>query len=137
QDFLEPVSLEVRNLPPGVTATRAAVPAGQGRAELELTAAPTAVPIDRSSVHVAVSAGEVDARSPAFILSIAKPSFTFSFEPSQLKVRKGESRTLKVKLNRTANAFLGPVEIEWANLPKYVKALRTGTGAGRAEWQEF
>lgn len=134
-DFAEPVRLEMRNLPPGVTAVPVKLTAEQNSGELELVAAPDAVPIDRRSINVVAIAGERQFPSPSFILSVAKASFAMTFEPAHLKVRKGESRTLKVTLQRMPEAYAGPVEIELANLPKHVKAIPKGKGQG--ERREF
>ncbi len=134
-DFAEPIKLEMRNLPPGVTAAPVALSGEQNSGEIELIAAPTAVPIERRSINVVALAGERQFPSPSFILTVAKASFALAFEPAHVKVRKGESRPLKVVLQRMPEAYQGSVEIELANLPKHVKALPKGKGQG--DWREF
>ncbi len=73
--YAGPITLQVRNLPPNVTAPAAAIPAGQTQVEIELTAAPTAAPGDRAGVNVlgtAAAAGNQQGASPNFVVSVQK-----------------------------------------------------------------
>lgn len=69
-----PIALEFRNLPPGVTAPSVAIPPGQTRLEIPLTAATTAAPGSSETVQVqgtAPAAGNQQANSSGFRVAVA------------------------------------------------------------------
>jgi hypothetical protein len=70
-----PIALQLRNLPPGVTAPAATIAAGQALAEVELSAAPTAAVGDRAGVNVlgtAPAAANQQNASAGFTVSVLK-----------------------------------------------------------------
>jgi hypothetical protein len=70
-----PITLEVRNLPGFVTAAKTTLAAGQDAAELELSAAANATPVQKADVNVlgtASAAGNQQQASASFLVTIAK-----------------------------------------------------------------
>ncbi|HKB36276.1 MAG TPA: PPC domain-containing protein [Gemmataceae bacterium] len=70
-----PIALEVRNLPPNVTATKGTIAQGQVVAEVELSAAANATVGNKADVQVAgiaTAAGNATRMSPNFTLSVVK-----------------------------------------------------------------
>jgi hypothetical protein len=70
-----PISVELRNLPGKVTATKGVIPQGQAMLELELSAAPDAAVSNKADIHaagVATAAGNVTVNSPNVTLSVLK-----------------------------------------------------------------
>jgi hypothetical protein len=70
-----PVGLTVANLPGGVTASKATIPANLTSTEIELTAAAKAAPVEKSQVNVtgtAAEAGNPGAASASFSLRVVK-----------------------------------------------------------------
>ncbi len=73
--FTGPITLVVRNLPPGVTAAKAEILAGQPSAEVVLTAAANASPAEKNQVNVlgsAPSLGNQQNATPNLTLKVAK-----------------------------------------------------------------
>src|SRR5262249_4368398 len=73
--YAGPISVELKNLPPQVTANKATVPEKQDQAEIEVAAAATARPVDKNDVAVvgaATAAANQQATSPAFTVSVLK-----------------------------------------------------------------
>ncbi|HEV3259847.1 MAG TPA: PPC domain-containing protein [Gemmataceae bacterium] len=71
-----PVALELRNLPANVTATKAVIDAGHGKAVLEVAAAANAAVASKADIKVvgtATAAGNQQAESPNITLSVTKP----------------------------------------------------------------
>lgn len=70
-----PIALEVRKLPAGVTAGKAAIPMGQAALEIEVAAVANAAPTTKGDVDVlgtATAAGNQQAATPAFTITIGK-----------------------------------------------------------------
>ncbi len=70
-----PITVELKNLPAQVTANKITVAEKQDQGEIEVTAAPTAAVADKadvSAVAIATAAGNQQATSPAFTVSILK-----------------------------------------------------------------
>jgi hypothetical protein len=71
--FAGPIAVETRNLPPGVTAPKANIAAGQDSVEIELTAAATAQAADKADVEIVGTAPNYSpAVSPKFTVSVQK-----------------------------------------------------------------
>jgi hypothetical protein len=70
-----PITLEVRNLPPNVTAAKAEIPMSQTAVDVELTAAPAAAPVSKADVNVlgtAPAAANQQNASPNITVSVVK-----------------------------------------------------------------
>jgi hypothetical protein len=70
-----PITLELRNLPPNVTATKPTIAMGQNAADIEVTAAPTAAPVSKPDIHVfgtATMAGNQTNQTPNFTVEVKK-----------------------------------------------------------------
>jgi hypothetical protein len=70
-----PINLEVRNLPPGVQATKATLNKDQPNAEIEISALPNAAVGERKDVNilgVAPAAGNQQSASANFVVSVSK-----------------------------------------------------------------
>ena len=70
-----PITLDVRKLPANVTAGKASIAADQTTAEIELTAAPNAVPAEVMGVDVlgtATALSNLQNASPGFTLRVEK-----------------------------------------------------------------
>jgi hypothetical protein len=70
-----PIALTIRNLPAMVTASPATIAADQTMAEIEITVAPTAAPVEVATVDVsgtATALNNLQNASPAFTVRIAK-----------------------------------------------------------------
>lgn len=133
----DPIKLELRNLPAGLTARPVTVAPHEDAREIELTAAPTLAPGEKAGVEAFASTGTVEARSAPFKLHVAKPSITCVYEPALLRIPKGESRTLKVTIQRGREAYQGPLAISLANLPRYVTATLKENAPAGADWAVF
>jgi hypothetical protein len=73
--YAGPIALLVRNLPPNVTAPAATIAAGQAFVEVELTAAPTAAPVNKPGIDVlgtATAAANQQNAAPPFTLAVVK-----------------------------------------------------------------
>jgi hypothetical protein len=73
--YAGPITLAVRNLPPNVTATTPTIAMGQNTAEIELTAAAAAAPVDKADVNVlgtATAAANQQNASANFVVSVMK-----------------------------------------------------------------
>ena len=136
-NFAGPFRLELLSLPTGLTATAVNIEADTKVGEIELTAAPNLVPGEKTGIHAFGSAAEVQASSKAFSVTVTKPTISYTFEPTHLKIPQGETRTLKVTIERGREAYKGPVEITLANLPKNVTATVKGAGPEGADWAVF
>jgi hypothetical protein len=71
-----PITLEVRNLPANVTATKATIEQDKNEIEIEIAAAPNAPPGDKADVNIlgtATAAANQQNPSPNFTLSVVKP----------------------------------------------------------------
>ncbi len=70
--FAGPIALEVKNLPKGVTASKAPIPAGKNEVEIEVTAAANATAIEKADVTVTGVAAGHTATSAKFKVSVVK-----------------------------------------------------------------
>lgn len=73
--YTGPIAVELKNLPAQVTASKVTVPEKQDQAEIEIAAGPMAPAIDKtdvSAVATATAAGNQQATSPGFTLSVLK-----------------------------------------------------------------
>jgi hypothetical protein len=71
--YAGPIALEARNLPGGVTATKAAIAISQDTIEIELVAAPTAQAAEKPDVEIVGTAPNFQpAVSPKFLVSVTK-----------------------------------------------------------------
>ena len=71
------ISLEVRNLPAGVTASKIDLPTGKEHAEIVIQALPKAAPARKADVHIvgtATGAGNQQATSANLMVTVANPS---------------------------------------------------------------
>lgn len=71
-DFKGPVDVEVKNLPPNVTAVKATIPPDKTEVEIELTAAATAAAGDKPDVQVVATAGGQAGSPPPVVLKVVK-----------------------------------------------------------------
>ncbi len=128
KNLTDAVRVELRDLPVGVSAKSVVIPAKETVGEVEIVADPTTQPGTTNGVRAFASAGEVQTSSKPFGIRIAPPSITFTFDPPMLKLAPGQSRQVKVTLQRGREAFQGPVEIKLADLPKGVEWTTLGKG---------
>jgi hypothetical protein len=70
--YAGPIDLELKNLPAGVTATKAPIPAGKNDVEIEVTAAATAAPTEKADVNVTGTAAGQTAATPNFKVAVVK-----------------------------------------------------------------
>ena len=70
--FAGPIEVELKNLPANVTAAKASIPMGKADAEIELTAAPTAVAGDKADVNATGTAAGATAVSPNITVRVEK-----------------------------------------------------------------
>ena len=73
--YLGPITLELRNLPPNVTASKPMIPMGQNAVDIEVTAAPTATPAIKADVNVlgtATAAGNQTNQTPNITVGVLK-----------------------------------------------------------------
>jgi hypothetical protein len=131
-----PVALAFRNLPANVTAPKAAIPAGQDVAEVELTAAANAPVGARGDVSVLGTAAVANqsAASPNFTVRIQPPppaALALKADPAAVTVKAGATAKLKVTVERQNLA--GPVALTVENLPPKLTAAPATVPADQGE----
>jgi hypothetical protein len=118
-----PIAVELRNLPPTVTASKATIAMGQATVDIDLTAAANAVAIDKTDINVlgtATAAANQQNASPNFTVSVQVPPFDLKAEPTPLKLLPGAKT--KVKVTATRKGYQGPITVTLRNLPASVTA---------------
>ena len=130
KNVADAVKLELADLPAGLSASSVTLGASDSSAEIELTAAPGLEPGEKAGLRATATAGEVKGASSPFYATVLKPSFTCVYGPTGLKIPKGQSRQLKVTVQRAKEAYQGPIEISLANVPK---GLTVTQGANAAD----
>jgi hypothetical protein len=129
-----PITLEVRNLPANVTASKATIATGQQEAELEIVAAPAAALGNKADVNIlgtAVDAANQTNASPNFTVTVEPPAapFTLKVEPGEVKLPPGGKAKLKIVVTR--GGFAGAIAIEARNLPAGVTAPKATIAMGQ------
>jgi hypothetical protein len=132
------ITLQLRNLPDGVTVEPAKLAPGATEAHLTLKvdADASAAAIDLVTTgETKVGDATVTAISPAFSLSVTEvPGFTFAVEPKEMSITHGskEETSFTAKVQRRGG-FDGPIDLEWA-LPAPQSAFPAGKiEAGKSE----
>jgi hypothetical protein len=130
-----PIDVQVEGLPAGVTASRAAIPAGQASTVVILSAAPDASPGAPPAPIKIVGHAKVpgrdlirvaDAGAPLQLASvIPPPDVLVTAEPAQLAVEPGKTVTVTLHVQRQ-NAFKGRVPCTVENLPPGVRVVNVG-----------
>ncbi len=126
KNFTDPVRVELRDLPAGVSAKSVVIPAKETVGEFEIAAEPDVLPGTTTGTHALAKSGDALATSKPFSIRIAPPSITFTIEPPQLKLAPGQSKSVKVTLVRGREAYQGPIEIKLAELPRGVEWTPAG-----------
>ncbi len=137
KNLADAIQVELLGLPPGLSATPVSLSANETTAEVELSAAPGTTLGEKNRIHAVASAGAVQAKSAIFSVTVTKPVFTCVFEPTSIKIPKGETRQIKVIVQRAKEAYQGPIAISLANLPKNVTAVAKGVGPEGTDWASF
>src|SRR5581483_7040029 len=129
-----PIAVDLKNLPKGVSATKATLASGQDQAELELKADFGAAEGDHVEVQArgnATLAGKL-VSSPCITLNVASlgktPGLDLKVAPGAVQLSAGAKTTLKVTLVR--KGYDGPLVLEMRNLPADVEATPVKLAAG-------
>ena len=121
------IALELRNLPPQVTARRATIGPGKTNATITLAAAAGAPLGSRGDVDVLGTAplGNQQAASPAFTVRVQSPppKPAVKIEPAVVTLKPGGKAMIRVTIERTH--FAGPMTITIDGLPSKVSAATT------------
>lgn len=130
-----PITIELLNLPAGVSAAKAVIPHGQSAADIEVTAEAGATAGDRSNLAVlatAIAAGNTQMTSPSFTLRLQRqaPSFDLRVEPAIVRLTQGG--TGRVKVTATRHTYQGAIDIRLRNLPARVNAAPAVIPPGRS-----
>jgi hypothetical protein len=130
-----PIEIQVQGLPPGVTAGRATIPAGQTSTVVVLSAGANAsagaLPLPIKIVGHASMAGRdlvrvANAGAPLQLASvIPPPDVLVTAEPTQLAIQPGKSVTVTLHVQRQ-NGFKGRVPCSIENLPPGVRVVNVG-----------
>lgn len=128
------IPLELRNLPAGVTAASATIPAGETTAEIELRAAADAPILDQDGVVVQGKAGDQEVASAAFTVRVqqatAQAPFELKVDPTTVKVVRGGTARILVTATRSGD-FQAPISLELGNLPARVTATKAIIPTGK------
>jgi hypothetical protein len=130
-----PIEIEVLDLPPGVAAGRAMIPAGQNSTVVVLSAGQKASvgmlasPI-RIAGHASVAGRDlVRVANAGATLQLASvippPDVLVTAEPTQLAIQPGKSVTVTLKVDRQ-NGFKGRVPCSVENLPPGIRVVNVG-----------
>jgi hypothetical protein len=130
-----PIEIEVQDLPAGVAAGKATIPAGQTSTVVVLSAGPkasaAALPLPIKIVGHASVAGHdlvrvANAGAPLQLASvIPPPDVLVTAEPAQLAIQPGKSVTVTLHIARQ-NGFKGRVPCSVENLPPGVRVVNVG-----------
>jgi hypothetical protein len=104
---------------------------GQNAADVELKAAPTAPPGDKTDVRAAgTAAGLSGVNSPNFTLTIkALPSFDLKVETNPVTVHQAGRARLRITAVR--KDYAGPIAVEAHRLPAHISATKAIIPAGQ------
>jgi hypothetical protein len=119
-----PITIELRNLPAQVTASKPAIAKGETTATVELTASATAPLGVRGDVDAlgTVDLGQQQAASPPFAVKVQAPApvLTVKTEPASVTLKPGGKVKVKVSIER--KNLSGPAVILIAGLPAKIEA---------------
>jgi hypothetical protein len=125
-----PINLEARNLPAGVTASKATIADAQSEAELEITAALGAALGNKADVNVLGTGKEPNA-SPNFTLTVEPPVAPFALKVDAPKEKAAPGSKTKIKVTVERKGFTGPIAVEARNLPAGVTAAKATIAMGQ------
>jgi len=131
-----PITVELRNLPANVTATKAQIAAGQPSAQLDLAAAAAAPTGARGDVDVlgSITLGQQQAASPPFTVRVQAPppppALALKAEPAAVTLKAGGKAKVKVAVEQTGAPFAFVLTVE--GLPPKVAAPAVTVPAGQA-----
>lgn len=130
-----PIEIQVQDLPPGVTAAAATIPAGQTSTVVVLAASSDATTGALASPIKIVGHARVAGRDlvrvanldvPLQLASvIPPPDVSVSAEPAQIAIEPGKSTTVTLHIERQ-NGFKGRVPCSIENLPPGVRVVNVG-----------
>ncbi len=130
-----PIEIEVQGLPPGVTAGRTVIPAGQTSTVVALSAGPNSLAgaspspikiVGRASVDGSDLVRRANEDAPLqFASVIPPPDVLVTAEPPQLTIQPGEVVTVTLHVQRQ-NGFKGRVPCSVENLPPGVRVVNVG-----------
>ncbi len=133
-----PIEIEVKGLPQGITATRAAIPPGQDSAVLLLMASPDASAMSASPFQVVgratvegrelVRVAEGDQRLRVVAL-MPPPDVVVAGEPHEVVLEPGKEISVTLRCERK-NGFQGRVPYKLENLPPGVVIVNLGFTGG-------
>ena len=119
-----PITIELRNLPAQVTASKPAIPKGENSTTVELTASAAAPLGVRGDVDAlgTVDLGQQQAASAPFAVRVQAPApvLTVKAEPASVTLKAGAEAKVKVSVERKNLA--GPALISIAGLPAKITA---------------
>jgi hypothetical protein len=126
----EAIEVELKNLPPGFTATKALIARGQNFGTILLSAEPGAKLDEAAPLEAVGRAGKLErAANPddklKYIALAPKPDVVMTAETRELLVEAGSTGEVTVSIQRQ-NGFGGRVPIEVRNLPPYVRVMDVG-----------
>ncbi len=132
KDYMGPITVELKNLPPNVTAPKAIIPANQKEVVIQVAAADSASVGDKSDVNLhGVGQPEMQVTSKNFTISVRQHSFDLRFQPALVRIAGGSTATVKVQATR--KSYQGPIAVEMRNLPVGVRAGKATVPAGKNE----
>jgi len=126
-DHDDPIEVEVKNLPPGLHATKGTILPGDVRTTILLSADPDAKLASAAPLVVADSAGRIaDPEDRLKLIAITpKPDVQMTAETKELVLSPGKDAEVSVSVVRN-NGFGGRIPVEVRNLPPGVEVSDTG-----------
>jgi len=130
-----PIEVDVQGLLPGITASRATIPAGQDSGVVILSAAPGAAAdappasikiVGRATVEGREIVRDANAGAPLQLAAVMPPpDLVVTAEPSQVAIAPGEEVKVTLHVARQ-NGFKGRVPCSVENLPPGVRVVNVG-----------
>jgi hypothetical protein len=131
-DELEgPIEVALGNLPPGFSAPRSSIPAGESSTAFSLYAEPTATVTGKAPPLEVVATASVDGKkvqrkaTAALPRLVAPGDIVTTTEQSEVTVRPGGEVRVTVKVERR-NGFTGRIPVDVQGLPHGVRVLDVG-----------
>jgi hypothetical protein len=128
-----PITVELRGLPPLVTAPLGTIAPGAVAVDIQVTADPRAVKGDRPDVRAVGTATALPGQefpTPAFVVGVlGAPSFTLTVDPGTVALRQGGTAVVRVTAVR--KDYDGPIDLALQGLPPGVTAPKVTIPKGQ------
>jgi hypothetical protein len=126
-----PIQVQIANVPQGIAASAAEIPAGQSIGRLDLLSSDmTAAAETNGQLEITLTAGQAQARQ-SLVVTVSKPTLP-SFEPvGDTFVQPGGSASVRLVLRR--NGYAGPLEVRPEGISEKISLRASEIAAGQNE----